>query len=134
MGLAYHLANVISIALFLYYGLACLFANGMIDEFRRYGLSRFRRATGAFEVLGAAGLVAGYFLPAFSLLSAGGLCDALCPTCACDHLGRTVAGVRRRIGDNTRVRFAPTDAAAAGSFRPADAERTSAVCGRRRRQ
>ena len=43
MGLAYHLANGISIALFLYYGVACLLANGMVEEFERYGLSRFRR-------------------------------------------------------------------------------------------
>lgn len=57
MGAAYHLANVISIGLFLFYGVLCLFADGMVDEFERYGLSRFRRLTGALEVLGATGLV-----------------------------------------------------------------------------
>ena len=73
MGSAYHLANVISIGLFLYYGLLCLFADGMVEEFERYGLSRFRRVTGGLEVLGAAGLLAGYLLPVLSVLSAGGL-------------------------------------------------------------
>lgn len=73
MGSAYHLANVISIGLFMYYGLLCLFADGMVDEFERYGLSRFRRVTGALEVLGAAGLLGGYLFPVLSALSAGGL-------------------------------------------------------------
>lgn len=73
MGLLYHLANVISIGLFLYYGLLCLFADGMVDEFKRYGLSRFRRVTGALEVLGATGLIAGYLFPVLSALSAAGL-------------------------------------------------------------
>lgn len=73
MGLTYHLANVVSGGLFLYYGLACLFADGMIEEFERYRLSRFRRATGVLEVLGAAGLAAGYLFSPLSILSAGGL-------------------------------------------------------------
>ena len=73
MGLTYHLANAISIGLFLYYGSACLFADGMVDEFERYGLSRYRRATGALEIFGAIGLVIGYLLPPLSMLSAGGL-------------------------------------------------------------
>ena len=41
MGLGYHLANALSISLFLYYGLACLFADGMVEEFKRYGLPHF---------------------------------------------------------------------------------------------
>jgi len=73
MGLPYHLANAVSIALFLYYGTACLFANGMVEEFERYGLLQFRRATGALEVFGAIGLVAGYLFLPLSILSAGGL-------------------------------------------------------------
>lgn len=72
-GLLYHLANAVSIALFLYYGTACLFANGMVDEFERYGLSRYRRAIGALEVSGAIGLVVGYLFSPLSILSAAGL-------------------------------------------------------------
>ncbi len=45
MGFAYHVANAISISLFLYYGLLCLFADGMVDESERYGLARFCRFT-----------------------------------------------------------------------------------------
>ena len=71
--MAYHLANGVSIALFVFYGVACLFADGMVDEFQRYGLSRFRRLTGALELLGAGGLVAGYFVSEISVVSALGL-------------------------------------------------------------
>ncbi|NNM33956.1 MAG: hypothetical protein HKO53_12855 [Gemmatimonadetes bacterium] len=73
MGVAFHFANAISIALFLLYGLQCLFADGMVDEFERYGLTRFRKLTGALEVLGAVGLAAGYFVPFLTALSASGL-------------------------------------------------------------
>jgi len=73
MGLEYHIANAVSIVLFLFYGIACLFAGGMADEFERYGLSRFRRVTGALEVCGAVGLLAGYVMPLLSVVSAGGL-------------------------------------------------------------
>ena len=48
-------------------------ADGMIQEFERYRLSRFRRATGALEVLGAVGLAAGYLFSPLTVLSAGGL-------------------------------------------------------------
>ena len=34
MGLGYHFAHAVSISLFLYYGLACLFADGMFEEFK----------------------------------------------------------------------------------------------------
>ena len=69
----YHISTVLSIALFLTYGSACLFANGMAAEFKRFGLSQFRRLTGSLEVLGAVGLLIGYKLPAIQLLSAVGL-------------------------------------------------------------
>ena len=73
MGLGYHFANALSISLFLYYGLACLFADGMVEEFKRYGLPHFRKLIGALEVAGAAGLLAGYLAPTLSFLSASGL-------------------------------------------------------------
>lgn len=73
MGSGFHLANAVSIGLFFGYGLLCLFADGMAEEFERYGLSRFRRLTGALEVLGATGLAVGYLVPAVGLLSASGL-------------------------------------------------------------
>ena len=73
MELAFHFAKATSIGLFLFYGLLCLFADGMVDEFERYGLSRYRRLTGALEVLGAAGLLVGYASPTLDVVSAGGL-------------------------------------------------------------
>ena len=73
MRLAYNLSTVISSVLFLSYGISCLFSNGMAAEFRRFGLSRFRRLTGGLEVLGALGLLAGYVIPAIGIFSAAGL-------------------------------------------------------------
>ena len=73
MTLAYRVSTVLSIGLFLYFGFACLFANGMVAEFERFGLSRFRRLTGSLEILGALGLIVGYALPLLRLSSAVGL-------------------------------------------------------------
>jgi len=73
MTLAYNISMVLSITLFLGYGIACLFANGMVAEFERFGLSQFRRLTGSLEVLGALGLLIGYSFPGIQLFSAMGL-------------------------------------------------------------
>jgi hypothetical protein len=45
----------------------------MDAEFKRYGLTRFRRLVGALECLGALGLVAGHFSPPVLVLAAAGL-------------------------------------------------------------
>ena len=45
----------------------------MVDEFERFGLSRFRRLTGALELLGALGLLASYLFPPLTIAAAGGL-------------------------------------------------------------
>ena len=73
MNMLYQACKVLSILLFLYYGLAVLFANAMVEEFARFGLVRFRQLTGVLELLGALGLVLGYFLPQFTVAAAGGL-------------------------------------------------------------
>ncbi len=73
MHLAFQAATGLSIILFLYYGLDCLFADGMVAEFERYGLSRYRKLTGSLEVLGAAGLIVGYVVPAVLVLASAGL-------------------------------------------------------------
>ncbi|HKK50533.1 MAG TPA: DoxX family protein, partial [Myxococcota bacterium] len=70
---AYHVANIVSILAFGTYGLLVLFADGMVEEFERFGLSRFRRLTGSLEVLGALGLAVGYLVPALTLLASAGL-------------------------------------------------------------
>jgi len=70
---AYGATVTVSAALFLVYGALCLFSNGMEEEFSRYGLSRFRRLTGALELLGGAGLLVGLLLPEVMLVAAAGL-------------------------------------------------------------
>ena len=67
------MANALSILVFLGYGLLCLFSDGMVEEFRRYGLGRFRRLVGSLEVAGALGLSAGFAFRPFAVLSATGL-------------------------------------------------------------
>jgi len=56
---AYQAALVVSAATFLFYGLACLAADGMKRDFARFGLSHLRILVGSLEVLGALGLVVG---------------------------------------------------------------------------
>jgi hypothetical protein len=73
MGMLYQVLKVVSIAAFLFYGLSVLFANAMEKEFERYGMARFRKLTGILEVLGALGLIAGYFLPVLTVAASGGL-------------------------------------------------------------
>ena len=73
MNILYQACRVLSILLFLYYGLAVLVANAMVEEFARFGLVRFRKFTGILEMLGSAGLLLGYFLPPFTVAAAAGL-------------------------------------------------------------
>ena len=61
----------------------------MIVEFDRYGLARFRTHTGALQLAGSLGLIAGFYLPPLLVLSAGGLTALM--------LSGSVARVR--IGD-----------------------------------
>lgn len=69
----YYTAIIVSSALFLFYGIACLAFDRMKRDFDRFGLSRLRTLTGTLEVIGALGLIAGQFWPPLVPLSAGGL-------------------------------------------------------------
>lgn len=73
MTLIYLGANALSVAVFLTFGVWCLFAGGMREDFERFGLSRLRMLTGLLEVSGALGLVAGFFLAELAVLSGVGL-------------------------------------------------------------
>jgi hypothetical protein len=73
MTLLYLGANALSVTVFLTFGVWCLFAGGMREDFDRFGLSRFRILTGALEVAGALGLVAGYFISGLAAASGIGL-------------------------------------------------------------
>ena len=59
---------------FLYYGLNCLFAKKMVEEFYRFGLSDAqRRLTGGLQILGALGVVTGVLVPEAGLVATAGL-------------------------------------------------------------
>lgn len=90
MQTAFEIARALSAAAFLFYGIACLAAPRMEAEFKRYGLTRFRRLVGVLECLGALGLLAGYFNRPILILAAAGLALMM------------LAGIatRARIGDS----------------------------------
>ena len=73
MNLTYEVLRALSMLLFFYYGISVLVSDAMVREFEKFGLLRFRRLTGVLEVLGAAGLLVGYLVPALVLVSSGGL-------------------------------------------------------------
>jgi len=73
MNMLYQACRVLSILLFLYYGLAVLVSNAMVKDFARFGLVRLRKLAGILELLGSLGLILGYFLPQVTVAAAGGL-------------------------------------------------------------
>jgi hypothetical protein len=73
MALALTATVLVSAVLFLVYGLLCLFSGSMKVEFERFGLVRFRRLTGALEVLGGVGLLVGTRVPEVLLVASAGL-------------------------------------------------------------
>ena len=66
-------AQIVSIVAFAWYGVTCLVTREMVAEFDRYGLARFRTLTGALQLAGSLGLIAGFYSPPLLVLSAGGL-------------------------------------------------------------
>ncbi len=67
------IAKAITIVLFFWYGMTCLFTSKMVSEFERYRLSRFRVLTGTLQVAACLGIGIGSFYRPLLLLSAGGL-------------------------------------------------------------
>lgn len=65
--------EIISITAFMLYGVACIFVEKFVDEFKRYGLSKFRVLTGVLEILGSLGLFLGFYIPILKTLAALGL-------------------------------------------------------------
>lgn len=63
----------ISALTFIFYGLLCLLTDHMKIEFKRYGLSQFRKLTGTLELLGGTGLLLGQYYTFLLFLSAAGL-------------------------------------------------------------
>ena len=64
---------LINASIFIFYGFLCVFAGHMRDEFKRYGLSKFRLLTGYLEILGSLGLLVGFLYPLLTLISSVGL-------------------------------------------------------------
>lgn len=56
-----NLALLLSSSAFLFYGLNCLLSQKMKDEFARFRLGKQRILTGFLQLLGALGLIVGYF-------------------------------------------------------------------------
>jgi uncharacterized membrane protein YphA (DoxX/SURF4 family) len=73
MDLAYEVLRALSMLLFFYYGISVLVSDAMVREFEKFGLLRFRKLTGVLEVVGAAGLLIGYLVPALVIVASGGL-------------------------------------------------------------
>lgn len=63
----------VSAIAFAWYGLTLFGPQTMVPEFERYGLARMRTLTGALQLAGSAGLVAGTWYRPLLLLSAAGL-------------------------------------------------------------
>ncbi len=67
------IAQAISIASFAWYGISCFASARMAAEFERYRLARLRPLTGALQLAGSLGLLAGYLSRPLLVMSAGGL-------------------------------------------------------------
>lgn len=67
------LPTLVLIISFLVYGGRCLYAEEMVQEFKRWGVPRLRYVTGSLEVLGALGLIVGQWMPWIGFLAAAGL-------------------------------------------------------------
>ena len=66
-------AQGISVVLFLWYGAGCFLSKKMVVDFDRYRLPQLRIVTGALQIAGSIGIIAGNFYQPLLLLSAGGL-------------------------------------------------------------
>ena len=73
MTASYEILRALSLMAFLFYGSACVFAGSMEADFERFGLSHMRVLVGSLELLGALGLLAGYFHAPLVAVASGGL-------------------------------------------------------------
>jgi uncharacterized membrane protein YphA (DoxX/SURF4 family) len=68
-----HIARVVSIVSFGFYGISCFSSERMRLEFERYKVPQMRQLTGVLQIAGALGIVVGYWFRPILALSAGGL-------------------------------------------------------------
>ena len=64
---------IFSAASFAFYGLNCFTSKHMIKEFERYGIPQYRKLTGGLQLLGAFGLLIGFWIVYLQIISAIGL-------------------------------------------------------------
>jgi hypothetical protein len=69
----FHAFNALSAISFFGFGGYCLVSEAMRREFKRYGLSRYRKMTGWLQMAGAAGLMIGWVVPWVGMAAATGL-------------------------------------------------------------
>ncbi|WP_273566863.1 DoxX family protein [Maribacter halichondriae] len=70
----FDLSHFFSALSFFFFGGACFVTKEMKSEFKRYGLSSFRKIVGLLQLLGAIGLVLGYiYQPYLQAFAAAGL-------------------------------------------------------------
>lgn len=66
--------SLVSSIPFMYFGVSCLYANSMVREFERYGLSAAqRKLTGVLQIMGSVGLLVGLLVPVIGLVASVGL-------------------------------------------------------------
>jgi len=58
---------------FILFGCGCFVSRYLRDEYERYGINQLRGLIGVLQILGAAGLVVGFYMPWIGQFSAGGL-------------------------------------------------------------
>ncbi|MEK9609902.1 MAG: DoxX family protein [Flavobacteriaceae bacterium] len=58
---------------FLFYGISCFTSAFMVNEFVRYGIPQYRKLTGVLQLLGALGIIIGFWSIHLQLVSALGL-------------------------------------------------------------
>ena len=65
--------SIISGVSFIFFGLACFFSDVFMNEFDRYGLSKFLNIVGFFQLLGGMGCIIGIFYRKLLIISSLGL-------------------------------------------------------------
>ncbi len=58
---------------FAFYGVGCFTSKRVADEFLRYGIPQYRKLTGWFQLIGALGILLGFWVNHLQLLSSLGL-------------------------------------------------------------
>ena len=69
----YSILLLFSAASFLFYGINSFTSNFIIKEFLRYGIPQYRILTGWLQLLGALGIIIGFWINYIQILSTGGL-------------------------------------------------------------